>query len=157
MVNLFWTTTDIHVSTVLDREELNANYFVQHILRPRHLLSIGTIARRQKKKFIAIISTSRIHKANVATATLSQIRVGLVPDVPYSPDLAPSDFSLSGYLKQKLLVLEFDSPQAIPGSIKVEFQKIRPRSLKRFLRPESFTCINTLNAKEIIFLRTKQL
>jgi hypothetical protein len=81
----------------------------------------------------------------------------LVPDVPYSPDLAPSDFSLSGYLKQKLLVLEFDSPQAIPGSIKVEFQKIRPRSLKRFLRPESFTCINTLNAKEIIFLRTKQL
>jgi transposase len=51
-----------------------------------------------------------IHKSKVTRAKLSQMPVRLAPHPPYSPDLTPSDFFLFGYLKTKMLGLEFDSP-----------------------------------------------
>jgi hypothetical protein len=55
------------------------------------------------------MDNSPVHKAKASHAKLSQMPVHLAPHPPYSPDLAPSDFFLFGYLKTKLVGLEFDS------------------------------------------------
>jgi hypothetical protein len=81
--------------------------------------------------------------------------VHLAPHPPYSPDLAPSAFFLFGCLKTKMFGLEFDSPEALLGWIKAEFQRISSEVLREFLRAVSFVFRNALNTKVIIFLKTK--
>jgi hypothetical protein len=59
------------------------------------------------------MDNSPIHKAKVTRTKLSQMPVHLAPYLPYSPDLAPLDFFLFGFLKGKMQGLEFDSPEAL--------------------------------------------
>jgi hypothetical protein len=71
------------------------------------------VAHKQKKKFILHMDNSPMHKAKVVKAKLSQMPIHLAPHPPYSPHLASSDFFLFGYLKEKSLGLEFESPEAL--------------------------------------------
>jgi hypothetical protein len=54
---------------------------------------------------------------------------------PYSPDLAQSDFFLFGYLKEKILGIEFESSEALFGWINPEFERIPRETLE-----EVFEC-----------------
>jgi transposase len=130
MVTLFWNPWGIYVSNALVGESFNAEYFVEHILNQVHLLQIVTAARTQKKRFILHMDNSPIHKARVVKAKLAQMPVYLAPHPPYSPDIAPSDFFLFGYLKEKMLGLEFDSPEALLDWIRTEFERISRQVLE---------------------------
>jgi hypothetical protein len=54
----------------------------------------------------------------------------LAPHPPYSPDLAPSDFFLFGYIKQKITGQEFASPDDLLEAIRDEFDRISPSVLE---------------------------
>jgi hypothetical protein len=45
---------------------------------------------------------------------------------PYSPDFAPSDFFIFGYLKEKMPGLEFGSAEDLLHWIRAEFEGIPP-------------------------------
>jgi hypothetical protein len=61
--------------------------------------------------------------------------IHLTPHPPYSLDLTPSDFFLFGYLKEKILALEFESPAALLASTNAEFERIPRETLE-----EIFEC-----------------
>jgi transposase len=48
------------------------------------------------------MDNSPIHKSKAAIQRIASMRVKLAHHPPYSPDLAPSDFFLFGYIKQKI-------------------------------------------------------
>jgi hypothetical protein len=64
-----------------------------------------------------------IHMAKVTRAELSKISIHLTHHPHYSPDLAPSDFFIFGYLKMKMLGFESDSPEAQIDQTKAKFQR----------------------------------
>jgi hypothetical protein len=47
------------------------------------------------------------------TEKMASLRLVLEPYPPYSPDLTPSDFFLFGHLKEKILGIDFESPQEL--------------------------------------------
>jgi transposase len=74
------------------------------------------------------MENSPTHKSKVVRAKLSQISMHLAPHPPYSYKLAPSDFVCFGYLKEKMLGLEFDSAENLLHWIRAGFERI-PRAV----------------------------
>jgi hypothetical protein len=74
-----------------------------------------------------------IQKAKASHARLSQMPVHLAPHPLYSPALVPSDFFLFGYLKSKLVGLEFESTDELLGWIKTELMWIPGQILEKVL------------------------
>jgi histone-lysine N-methyltransferase SETMAR len=130
MVTLFWNPWRVHVSNAFLSESFNEDHFVRHILHPIHSLQIVAVAHKQKKTFIRHMDNSPLHRPKVAKARLSSLPIHLARHPPYSPDLPPSDFFLFGYLKGKILGLEFESPPAFFAWINAEFQRIAREALE---------------------------
>jgi hypothetical protein len=61
---------------------------------------------------------------------MANIPAQLTPDPPSSPDLAPSDFFLFGYLKEKMIDQEFDSSEDLITWIKATFAPISKRVIE---------------------------
>jgi hypothetical protein len=68
------------------------------------------------------------------------------PHLPYSPDLAPSDFLLFGYVKRKLMGYHAESPSELLNRIRVILSEI-PRETLNAVFLESMErlqkCIDT--------------
>jgi hypothetical protein len=75
-----------------------------------------------------------MHKARVAMVKLSQMPIHLAPHLPDSPDFAPSDFLLFGYLKERILGLEFESPEALLVWINAEFERMPRGTLEEVFK-----------------------
>ena len=61
------------------------------------------------------------------------------PHPPYSPDLAPSDFFLFGFIKSKLLGAKFDTVEDLKEAIEGILEDISPELLNRvFLEWEDY-------------------
>jgi transposase len=101
------------------------------------------------------MDNSTIHKSKVTRAKLSQIPVHLAPHPPYSPDLAPSDFFLFGYLKTKIIGLKFNSSEALLYWIKDEFQRIPSEVLEGVFESWIIRIQKCLEYKGDYFLKTK--
>jgi hypothetical protein len=120
----------------------------------------------QQKKFVFHMENSPIQKATVAKAKLSHMPIHLAPHPPDSPDLVPSDFFLFGYLKEKILGLEFESSEALLAWINAEFERTRRGTLEGFFEcwiirvqkciecqgdyfPEDYTTLETICSKKV--------
>jgi hypothetical protein len=57
------------------------------------------------------------------------IQMKQAPHPPYSPDLAPSDFFLSGYIKGKLMGYCTETPSELLVRIRVILAEIPPETL----------------------------
>jgi histone-lysine N-methyltransferase SETMAR len=130
MVTLFCNPWRVHVSNALLSKSFNADYIVRHILQPIHSFQIVAVAHKQKKQFILHMDNSPTHRAKVAKAKASRMPIHLALHPPYSPDLALSDFFLFEYLKEKILGLGFESPEALLAWINAEFERIPRETLE---------------------------
>jgi hypothetical protein len=57
---------------------------------------------------------------------VTESHIGRVPDPPYSPDLAPSDFWPFGHVKTSLVGQTFDEPEQLPEAITELLNQIQP-------------------------------
>jgi hypothetical protein len=88
-----------HLIDAMSKEEKHsARYHVKNITTPicQRLNSAG------KRKLVIHPDNSRCHTAKVIFDFVSQRKVRFAPYPPDSPDIAPSDFFLFGYLKREL-------------------------------------------------------
>jgi hypothetical protein len=63
------------------------------------------------------MDNSPIHKPRMVIEKMASLRLVLAPHPQYSPDLAPSDFFLFECMKEKILGIDFGSPQELIDSI----------------------------------------
>jgi len=71
---------------------------------------------------------ARPHTATATQTAVFARGLRLLPHPPYSPDLAPSDFFLFGYLKHRLLGQSFENPEGLILAVRQLISEI-PRSL----------------------------
>jgi transposase len=125
MVAIFWNVSGIHVvDYVPSGESFNSAHFIERILPTIAGLPVRHAAVRQRKAFVLHRHNSPMHKSTAVIDTMASIPVQLALRPPYSPDLAPCDFFLFGYLKGKLIGPEFDSPDALIAWIKATFEAL---------------------------------
>jgi histone-lysine N-methyltransferase SETMAR len=72
---------------------------------------------------------ARPHNAKVPTDFIALHRMKQAPHPPYSPDLAPSNFFLFGYVKRKQMKYHAESPSELLIRIRVILSEIPRKTL----------------------------
>ena len=100
MISVIWSPSGFHSIVKLNEgKKFNKEFFIKEVLDE---LSNNIEKRRPKKKFNGL----KIHLDNarphLVDEEFTRMKLERIPHPPYSPDLAPSDFFLFGYLKKML-------------------------------------------------------
>jgi histone-lysine N-methyltransferase SETMAR len=107
MLTIVWNPGGFHPVNILPKGfQFNASYYVTQILDPlskRRRTQVGCTNR----KSIVHADNARPHTARMALQFMEQNLTQRAPHPAYSPDLAPSDFYLFGYVKQLLSGCQF--------------------------------------------------
>ena len=130
MITFFWNPNGFLVVEALDDNMVfNADYFRDEILEQINFKSSGdreTLGR----SLILHYDNARPHISKKVTEYLDQNDIIRAPQPPYSPDIAPSDFFLFGYMKEKLKGCRFSSKEALLSAIISILEEIPEQKLK---------------------------
>jgi len=77
------------------------------------------------------MDNARPHRAKSTQNALNTHGIISLPHPPYSPDLAPSDFWLFGYLKNQLKGAKFSTETELQEAVRGVLHKITPAQLRR--------------------------
>lgn len=83
-----------------------------------------------KKLLWLHLDNCRVHNSKSATESLRMLGFKRAPHPPYSPDLAPSDFYLFGYIKEKLKGCFFDTIEELKAKIILILEEISEEKRK---------------------------
>jgi hypothetical protein len=120
-----WNPSGFHVVKALPKwSKFNAQYYSNNAL-----VAISDwrrlSGRTQQSKLWLDADNFRPDTAKVSTDYISRHGMKRLPHPPYSPDLAPSDFFLFGYVKKKLMGKRAESESELLVGIRVMLAEIR--------------------------------
>lgn len=131
MITIFWSPCGIQVLKALEPgQSFNSTYFMDEILDELLNYKYAANSKMHKKKFYIHIDNARPHKSSSVMKFCEENNLCILPHPPYSPDLAPSDFFLFGYMKEKLEGAKFDSADELIEAIYSIFEEIPQEVLK---------------------------
>jgi histone-lysine N-methyltransferase SETMAR len=109
--------------------KFNAGYCVAEIFEPlSQWRSIEAAGNEQK--VLAHADNVRPHTAKLSTQYINENRMKSAPHLPYSPDLAPSDFYLFGYAKRYLAGLSFENADQLVAEVESVLEAIDKMTLQ---------------------------
>jgi histone-lysine N-methyltransferase SETMAR len=103
MITIFWNPHGFHVVEALkEGESFNDKYMVNVILP--QLVAIYFDGEREagQKRLCVHMDNARPHSSKLTNCFIEENGLKRIPHPPYSPDIAPTDFYLFGYVKEKL-------------------------------------------------------
>jgi transposase len=128
MLVVWWGVDCTPVLKLVERGKgVTATYFIETVLLP--------LSECQKKRTIAgkklfiHMDNAPAHRAKATQQYFKEKKLFVIPHPPYSPDLAPSDFFLFGYLKERMKGRKSSTPEELLENIKKEIEAI-PRATK---------------------------
>jgi hypothetical protein len=102
MVTIVWNPNGFHVVDALPKAgKFNAHYYTGNIIYAILIWRQAEGGTRPSKLWVHA-DNARPHTAKVSADFMATSGMKRAPHPPYSPDLAPSDFFLFGYVKGKL-------------------------------------------------------
>jgi hypothetical protein len=109
MLTIVWNTRGFHLIKVLEKgRKFNTSHYITQILEPlSQWRSIGPTGN--ERKLLVHADNGRPHTAKPSTQYFNENRMKSASHPPYSPDLAPLDFYLFGYVKRCLAGLSFEN------------------------------------------------
>jgi histone-lysine N-methyltransferase SETMAR len=134
LVTLAWNAHGFHLIKALPKGmKFNSTYYIHEILTP--LLDwYNTQFGQTHQNLVIHADNARPHIAKVVLDFCEENGITLAPHPPYSPDLAPSDFYLFGFLKDKLKGCVYDEPGELLGAIGAILEDVDPATLERVFR-----------------------
>jgi histone-lysine N-methyltransferase SETMAR len=99
IVTIAWNPNGFHVIEVLPKgQKFNTDYYCSSVLAKPS--KIATRFRNEtRRKLILPADNAPPHTAKSSIEFWAKLYLKVVPHLPYSPDLAPSDYLLFGYIK----------------------------------------------------------
>ena len=70
------------------------------------------------------MDNAHVHTSHITQEQIDKVGFQLVPHPPYSPDLAPSDYSLFGELKKLLRGKMFESSEDLEDTVRSFFDML---------------------------------
>ena len=131
MVTIFWSPNGIQSLNVLPQgHSLNAQYFQENTLAELVQNKQVQEAKKQKQKYVIHFDNASVHMAKSTIQFFKENNLEILAHPAYSPDLAPSDFYLFGYLKEKAKGKKFCDENEIIEFIREEFYTIPKQQLE---------------------------
>ena len=129
MLTVVWNPSGFHVVKALPKgAKFNSQYYTNNILVAISDWRQGAGGIWQRSLWIHA-DNARPHVAKVSTDYIGRNRMKQAPHPPYSPDLAPSDFFLFGYVKGKLMGYHADTLSELLVRIRVILSEISRETL----------------------------
>jgi transposase len=128
MATIAWNELGFHLVEALPKgRHFNAEYYRDNILTEliRFRLQPG------ERNLVIHADNASLHTAQKCRTFCAENGVWLATHPPYSPDLAPSDFFLFGYLKDRLQEIVFASRKELLPGIREVLDETSPETLPR--------------------------
>ena len=117
MLTVFWSPMGFLISKVLPQDQkFNSDYFINEILQPIYE-ELSSVAEELGKTITLHFDNARVHTSRKVQEYMNSHNMKRAVQPPYSPDIAPSDFYLFGYLKDCLKGSKFDTPDELKFAI----------------------------------------
>jgi hypothetical protein len=111
MLAVIWGIDGFHVvDLMIEQHSRSTQYFLSYILEPLLLAVFPDGCRPPFRRLSLHLDNCRVHCSQSPENFLAENHIIRVPYLPYNPDLAPSNFWLSGHMKVAL------AGQQFPGS-----------------------------------------
>jgi transposase len=110
--------------------KVNADYYISHIFDPLAEWRKSQVGGSDRRLHVHA-DNARPHTAKQVTEFLTGNGMKRAPHPPYSPDLAPRDFCLFGYIKGRLAGTSFEKADQLLHAIDAIFQSIEKATLER--------------------------
>jgi hypothetical protein len=125
MVTIVWNPSGFHVVKALPKwSKFNAQYYTNNIHAA--ILDWRRLSwRTQQSKLWLHADNARPYMSKVSTDYITRNGMKRAPHPRYSPDLAPSDFCLFGYVKRKLMGYRAENESELFVRIGVSLAEIR--------------------------------
>ena len=126
MLCIFWSLENFLMLRILPEETTyNTDYVVNTLLPDLEEAALSTRPVKGLKSYYLHWDNARPHYSKDTTKEVNKKFKGLLVHPPYSPDLAPSDFFLFGYLKRELEGKEINDENQLKEELEVAFRKIK--------------------------------
>ena len=130
MVSIFWNPHCFYLVKLLPYGmKFNSNYFINEILEPINEI-ITPLREEIDQKIILHFYNTRPHNSNKVIQYLVSHGMDRAPQPPFSPDIAPSDFYLFGYIKKMLQGHSYNTQDDLLSAIMEILNDISPDVLK---------------------------
>jgi transposase len=137
MLIIFWGVKVTPVLSIVEKgQTVTAEYFIHNVLE--QLDQFGKEREIIDGPLMIHMDNAPAHRAKMTKEYLETHRLLVIPHPPYSPDLAPSDFFLFGYLKMKLRGKKHSDSRGLLAAIKELVDKITPETRTRVFREWMF-------------------
>jgi len=102
MITVLWGIHGFYlVDPLPDDQTYDSIYFVTLLQRLKSILNRSGIF--EKDCILSLhLDNAKVHRSQYTNEKVTELGFAMLPHPPYSPDLAPSDFFLFGYIKDKL-------------------------------------------------------
>jgi len=121
MASVFWDVEGILIIDYLEKgKTITGEYYSNFLARPDEKIREKRPGL-QNKKTIFYQDNAPVHKSVLSMEKLRDLHYELLEHPPYSPDLAPSDFSLFPKLKLFLAGQRFSSSQEATAAVEGYF------------------------------------
>ena len=131
MITVIWGVWGVYIVDELpEGMHLNSTYFVEHILFPLDKQKDQIWPGKGNHKIWLHLDNCKVHNSRYTQVAMEKTDFKRSPHPPYSPDIAPSDFFLFGYVKEKLKGQAFKERSTLFEAILSIIQSI-PIEMKR--------------------------
>jgi [histone H3]-lysine36 N-dimethyltransferase SETMAR len=141
IASVFWYAHGIIFIDYLEKgQTINSDYYIALLER----LNAEIKKKRphlKKKKVLFHQDNALCHKSNKTTAKLHELGYELLPQPPYSPDLAPSDLFLFANLKKMLAGKKFSTNDEVITETEAYFEAMSKSYYKNGIE-KLYVCYN---------------
>jgi len=110
MGTVFWDAERLILAEFLERgQTITATRYVQTLHKARRALR----DKRLGRNIIILHDNACPHTARLTLEAIAKMGWEVLPHPPYSPDLAPSDYHLFGFVKNQLRGQRYETTEAI--------------------------------------------
>lgn len=132
MATIIWNPHDFYVIDFLPQNmKYNSSYFIDNVLQPLSQKKTTIWSLSNKRKIWLNLDNAKIHNSAISMQKTVELGFKRPPHPPYSPDLAPSDFFLFGYVTGRLRGQKFNSFDELEERIIEILHSIPSETLKR--------------------------
>jgi histone-lysine N-methyltransferase SETMAR len=103
MFTIFFNGTGEYFIDILPQgQTMNGQYFADHVIKPLARVCYPEGRKSHERRVDLHFDNAPIHRTKIVLETIRECELLRIEHPPYSPDLAPCDFFLFGYIKEKL-------------------------------------------------------
>jgi hypothetical protein len=130
MLTVIWGIDSFHVVNLMtSQHSFDSQYFVDHVKIPLVGKVFPNGRNSHARRLSLHLDNCGVHFSKVTERFVAEKHILCVPQLPYSPDLAPSDFWPFGHLKNSLARWKFDEPEELLKGITSFLQGVQRSEL----------------------------